>query len=305
MSLKSLVQSLQKNSDQLKSLQNIEYSQISNFYWVNLVQTTEDRLISDRTYTGFDANPEVALAKAISECVERNAFIAGDKLGLESCNTERSDGFAAYPKLGITDELAQEKARENALSEAIERFAWATWWDDIHVSFKYADFSLKTFEIEYADHARIISEINNQKEIIKIHVIRPEFQSYGQYSLNIVVVEFSDGIVTGGACGKLEDELNVMTRATSEMLRHALVLIQNKPKPIQLSLYEERLLYYGSPQGKQSFYNRISQIGKKKITFPALYIDEKIPSVDTHSVYRCLFEDQPPFIGGAVERMCL
>ncbi len=305
MSLKSLVHSLQKNSNHLKSLQNIEYSKISNFYWFNLVQTTEDRLITDRTYTGFDTNPEVALAKATSEYIERSSFSAGHKSGLKSCNTERSDGFAAYPKLGLTNELAQEKARENALSEAIERFAWATWWDDIHISFKYAEFSLKTFEIEYPDQAKILSEINTQKEIIKIHVIKPEYQSYDQYSLNIVVVEFSDGVVTGGACGKLRDESNIITRAISELLRHALVLIQNKPKPSQLSLYEERLLFYGSPQGKQSFYNRISHRGQKKITFPALCIDEKIPSVDTHNVHRCLFEDQPPFIGGVVERMCL
>ena len=191
------------------------------------------------------------------------------------------------------------------MSEAIERFAWATWWDDINISFDHTEFLLEDFQLKYPIQSKILYEINVQKKIQKIHIIQPKFQNYTDHTLYIVVVEFDDGIVTGGACGKLGDEDSIMTRAVSELLRHALVLIQNKPKPQTLSLYEERLLFYGSQDGKKSFYKRINNHGNKKIIFPDLAIDEKIPSVDSHSVHRCLFINQPPFIGGAIDRMCL
>ena len=305
MSLKKLVQDLQRNSSQLKDIQSIEYSKIASFYWFNLIQNKENRLITDRTFTGFDVQPATALAKATSEYIERQSFSNGHKMGLKSCSTKRSDGFAAYPKLGLCDRTSQVKARENALNEAIERYAWATWWDDLNISFEYSEFSLEGFEAAYPVHGKIISEISSQKNIVKIHIIRPEFHNYDEHSLCIIVAEFYDGIVTGGACGKLEDQTNIMTRALSELLRHALVLIQNKEKPDHLSLYEERLLYFGSPVGKQSFFERLTHVGSKKVVFPKLCIDEKIPAIESHSVHRCLFKDQPPFIGGAIERMCL
>lgn len=305
MSLKRLVQALQRNSSQLKDIQSIEYSKIADFYWFNLIQNKENRLITDQTFTGFDTQPAMALAKATSEYIERQSFSNGHKLGLKSCNTQRSDGFAAYPKLGLCDSSSQIRARDNALNEAIERYAWATWWDDLSISFKHSEFSLQEFEAEYSIHSKVISEISGQKTIVKIHIINPVFQNYDEHSLRIIVAEFCDGIVTGGACGKFEDQENIMTRAVSELLRHALVLIQNKEKPDHLSLYEERLLYFGSIEGKRSFYKRLSYVGDKKVVFPDLCIDEKIPSIDSHSVHRCLFKDQPPFVGGAIERMCL
>ncbi len=304
MSLKKLIQSIQKNKIEFVNIQNIEHSTVSGFHWFNLIKTPEVRLITDRAFTGFDLNPEIAFAKAVSEYIERESFSDGHTLGLKSCQTERSDGFAAYPVLATAD-ISQFMARENALSEAIERFAWATWWDDINISFDHSEFSLEDFNIKRPIQSKILFEINIQKKIQKIHVIRPKFQNYTDHTLYILVVEFDDGIVTGGACGKLDDEDSILTRAVSELLRHALVLIQNKPKPQTLSLYEERLLFYGSQDGKKSFYKRINNRGNKKIIFPDLAIDEKIPSVDSHSVHRCLFMDQPPFIGGAIDRMCL
>ena len=76
MSLKMLVQSMQQTKAHFRDIQNIEYSKVADFYWFNLIQTKEARLITDRTFTGFDRKPEVALAKATSECVERNSFSA-------------------------------------------------------------------------------------------------------------------------------------------------------------------------------------------------------------------------------------
>ena len=305
MSLKMLVQSMQQTKAHFRDIQNIEYSKVADFYWFNLIQTKEARLITDRTFTGFDRKPEVALAKATSECVERNSFSAGYKQGLKSCSTERSDGFAAYPNIGIDNDLARSKARDNALAEALERFAWASWWDDASVAYAHKTFSIEQFSIQYLECSKVILEIHQQRPIVKIHLIQPDFENYTAHQLNIIVVEFIDGVVTGGACGNLNDELRIMTRAISELLRHALVLIQNKNKPVELSFYEKRLLYYASPDGKRSFYRRLAHSGNKKIFFPYLVIDEKIPSAETHSVHRCLFENQPAFIGGAIERMCL
>lgn len=81
--------------------------------------------------------------------------------------------------------------------------------------------------------------------------------------------------------------------------------MQNKPKPEFLSFYEKRLLFFATFQGVSKFYERVAQRGSQKIQLPRLIIDEQIPSPNTHIVYRCLFQDQPPFINEVIERMCL
>ena len=157
MSLKALVSDIKAMSSNLSNVQNIEHAKISNFHWFNIIQTKEDRLISDKAFTGIDLDPATALAKANSEMIERKVFSIGHGLGLESCQTERSDGFAAYPKkMGL---LSVEKARENALAEAIERYAWANWWDDRDISYSHKTYSLSEFNEIWSTAASMLSEI--------------------------------------------------------------------------------------------------------------------------------------------------
>lgn len=305
MSLSQLVSTIQNLKEQFKTIKSIEYSKVSDFYWFNIVETKDDCLITDRTYTGFDEKLDVAFSKAVSEFIERKSFNSGYSQNLKSCFTERSDGFAAYPLIQNDIFKAKEKCRENALAEAVERYAWASWWDNNCYEHAHEEYTLSGIAKKYPTQSKILNEIDQEKKIQKIHIVEPLLENYHDLTLKIIVVEFLDGIVTGGACGSNKDETSIITRALSELLRHALVLIQNKKRPDQLSLYEERLLYFATPDGAESFYNRINQKGTKKVKLPDLAIDELIPSMKSHIVYRCLFENQPPFIGGAIERMCL
>lgn len=305
MNLSQLVNTIQSLKEQFKTIKSIEYSKVSEFYWFNIVETKEDCLITDRTYTGFDEKLDVAFSKAVSEFIERKTFNSGYSQNLKSCLTERSDGFAAYPLMQNDIAKSKEKSRENALAEAVERYVWASWWDNNFYKHTYEEYTLYTFAKKYPAQSKILNEIDQEKKIQKVHIVEPLLENYNDLTLKIIVVEFLDGIVTGGACGSNEDEASIITRALSELLRHSLVLIQNKNKPDQLSLYEERLLYFATPNGVESFYERINQKGTQKVKLPSLAIDELIPSVKSHVVHRCLFENQPPFIGGAVERMCL
>ncbi len=303
MNLRNLVTNIKAISSNLNDVQNIEHAKISSFHWFNIIQTKEDRLISDKAFTGIDIDPATALAKANSEMIERKVFSVGHNLGLRSCLTERSDGFAAYPKsMGL---LNIEKARENALAEAIERYAWANWWDDHDISYSHKMYSLSEFTEIYSTPAKMLTEINTVSPVKKIHVISPDFTNHTDHQLIILVAEIKNGLVTGGACGKIADINLIMVRAMSELFRHALVSIQNKQQPKILSLYEQRLLYFLTSEGLNTFYERVRHNGSKQVVFPKLAFDEIIPIESTHTVYRCLFENQPQFIGGAIDRMCL
>lgn len=303
MNLLNLVRHVQSISKDLGGVQFIEHAKISEFHWFNIKVQVENRLISDKAFTGIDLNPLVALSKACSEMVERKSFSIGHELGLRSCQTERSDGFAAYPKNPGT--LSQQKARENALAEAIERYAWANWWDDLEIAYSQKTYSLDEFKNVFPSAAKMMAEINSATPVKTIHIIIPEFSNYADHQLIILVAEIQDGLVTGGACGKILDIDNTLVRAMSELFRHALVAIQNRELLMVLNFYERRLLYFLSPEGLSTFFKRISLRGNKQISFPKLSIDEIIDVESTHIVHRCLFENQPAFIGGAVERMCL
>lgn len=305
MSVSSLISSIQSLKDKFQFIEKVEYSKISDFYWFNIIESLENRLISDRTFTGFDTSPNIAFSKAVSEFIERKSFQNGYEKKLSSCLTKRSDGFAAYPLMKNDQASAKTKVREKALAEAIERYVWATWWDNYEVKYDHLIFSLDEFSEIYISLSQILREIDSEKSIKKIHLIEPQFENYEDYILKIIVVEFEEGLVTGGACGLKNEELNILARATSELLRHALVLMQNKQKPTSLSFYEKRLLFFASFQGISKFYERIAQRGYQKIQLPRLIIDEQIPSSNTHIVHRCLFQDQPPFINEIIERMCL
>ncbi len=282
---------------------SVEHSKVADFHWFNIVSEKNDSLISDRVFTGFDKNIQTAFSKAVSEMVERKSFSRGNADKLLSCSTLRSDGFAAFP---IFDNLslAKEQARENALNEAIERYAWATWWDNTQIQYESSIYSTQDFCKSFPSLKKLLNELNEKIRFERIHIIEPKLLR-SEKQLLIVVAEFANGVVTGGACENINNSETILTRALSELLRHALVLIQQKQKPLKLSEYEQRLLYFASPEGKKTFYRRILEKGNQCIELPSLVIDAQIPSDGTHYVHRCLFRNQPPFIDENVERMCL
>ncbi len=100
----------------------IDFSIVGGRYWCVVADKELDQLsvINEDVYTGFSDSKEVALLKALSERAERYTFIEGHQQKYNSCSTERSDGFAAIPKI-----MNSSSARSNAFNEAVERFVWS------------------------------------------------------------------------------------------------------------------------------------------------------------------------------------
>lgn len=308
MSNAALVQHIHQAFSDANTPEGFEYARIGDVYWVNIVQRKTAELITDQIYSGFDTSFSVASGKAISEKTEREAFQFGFDIGDEPCQTERSDGFAVMPR---SHQNAQVIARENALNEAIERYVWAKWWDNTEVSFKHETFKLSDLSKETFGLALdLLSELSKKLDIIGLHLITPHIANAPDKELLIYVAELKDGVITGGACGDIDDRQKTNLRAVSELFRHGMVLVQNpglSNVSDKATFYEKRLFYFASKAGREKFYDRLNNTGSAAIILPQLAIDNEIshPKEKSFVAHRCLFENQPPFVGGALERMCL
>lgn len=308
MSNAALIQHVYQTFSGANTPEGFEYAQIGAVYWVNLVQRKTTELITDQIYSGFDTNFSVATSKAISEKTEREAFQYGFDNGDKSCQSERSDGFAVMPR---SQANAQVIACENALNEAIERYVWATWWDNKEVYFKHETFKLSDLSIDaFGPALDLLNELSKKIDIVNLHLITPQIANAADRELLIYVAELKNGVITGGACGNPNDRQKTNLRAISELFRHGLVLVQNPGVTSAgdaATFYEKRLFYFASTEGHKKFYDRINQLGTVAVTLPKLAIDTEIshPKDKNFVAYRCLFENQPPFVGGGLDRMCL
>lgn len=280
---------------------NINVATASGRFWVECHDVKTDGIMADQSTTGFSTCPEIALMKALSERAEHQAFIEGHKNGLNSCMTERSDGFAAYPKCY---EDAGFKAREAALSEATERYVWSTWWDNDQIGFKINSIRFESMNDELIKYSHYIMA---ECQIAEIFVIRPKIQNHLDRTVLILIAHLkSGGFISGGACGS--DVNDVLLRSMDELYRHGLAILKVKEKKISaVSFYEQRLVFFGLGHGSKIVSKRLAAEGNESIVLPSLLIDEAIEHSmsDDYVVHRCLFENQPAFIGGKMERLCL
>lgn len=298
------INSLLKELKARKALpKKMDVAKLGERHWFVCHDNESANIISETSSTGFSENPSIALLKSLSERVERIAFREGNKNSVQSCLTERSDGFAAYPRFYDNSE---QKARSSALSEAIERYVWASWWDNHEI-----DFELKTIgelenEFKIGPHVKMISD---QCGIEEIFVITPKIENAENHQVIILLARLRlSGFISGGACGELPQNKETLLRALDELYRHCLAIDnirKNNLKPE--SFYEKRLAYFGFGKGNLLIRERIEAKGRKSIFLPTLKTDEQIPHQfdDLFCVHRCLFTDQPPFIGGDLERFCL
>jgi hypothetical protein len=255
--------------------------------------------MTEEVYTGLAESQELSLLKALSERIERLSYIQGHQKGLASCMTDRSDGFAALPKY-----FDQLKVKENALNEAIERFVWSSWWDNNDIKFKSSEILESDVKVQNSSYLKwIFNELNLEKLI----VIKP---SHNRLTKEVQVVFGkikNAGYVSGGACGGESESESVFLKGMDELLRHGLAykkMSSQKIKP--KSFYEKRLYYFASGEGNIIVQDRLSSSGNQILELPDLIIDESVPSVSEHYyVYRVLFKDQPAFVGGKLERLCL
>jgi len=282
----------------------IELTSIGQTTIANSFDDAKDLVISEFVATGMSTDPSVAVLKSLVERIERSAYISGCGENLSSCATERSDGFAAYPVKASSN--SKSKARANAYSEAVERFVWSTWWDDRTVAHK--QFCLDESNTSQAS-LELIQELSKIIKIKKVTAIIPQISNSDQK----VVISFAElengGFISGGASGPSKDFEVTLYRGLCELIRHGIAthhFMENKQVP--KSFYEKRLHFFAfDPKGKELFEKRLSLQGTKCITLPKLAIDEEVPHSlsDLVYVHRCYFENQPPFVGGELERFCL
>lgn len=282
---------------------NIQLSSLACGSLASIFNEQSSKIISESVFSGMDIDPEKSVLKGLVEFVERRAFAEGRTAGLAICQTDRSDGFAAFPKRMHDD--SGSIARQNAFAEAVERFVWSTWWDDTSIGHELRDVSLLALcpgETALHDVARAIN-------VASIAEIRPRLQeSELEVVLYFAFIE-GGGVVSGGACGTDLQTESTRYRALGELLRHALAVRKMNVESIEPeSFYERRLAYFGNSQeGSDSARARISTQGTRGVRLPELLFDSEVP----HSlsglvtVHRCYFRGQPDFVGGELERLCL
>lgn len=282
---------------------NMDVSKVGDRYWFVCHDEDKSEIISENSTTGFADDGNIALLKALSERVERLAFRSGYENKLTSCMTGRSDGFAAYP---LFYQNAESKARESALAEAVERYVWAKWWDDETIAFKCELISTSASNHKILPYVSIIKD---QCGLEEIFVIEPKVENSNGLSAVILFGRLkSGGFISGGACGSIGDTKQTLLRSLDELYRHGLAIEKIRLENLEpVTFYEKRLAYFGLGHGNHLIRKRLEAKGSESIILPKLEIDEVIKHElhDLFQVHRCYFENQPSFIGGALERLCL
>lgn len=280
----------------------MEMTSVGGYSFANVYDTVNSAVISDSVACGFDTDPATALMKSLSEFIETKAFHEGIKNKQASCLTKRSDGFAAYPTIEPT--ICRIKAQKNARNEAIERFVWANWWDDESVAFtkNHLDEAHLT-----PAQKKFCSEIQNNFAVENIVVVYPSFEDVGSEKL-IIFIGFlkNGGVISGGACG--EDSVSTIDRSLSELYRHGLSVKRMRDGTVKPeTFYENRLWFFSTPAGQSLVENRLSKLGTKKIVLPSAKFDEEVShsNSDLFYVHRFLFNNQPEFMDGKLERFCI
>jgi ribosomal protein S12 methylthiotransferase accessory factor YcaO len=279
----------------------IQISRVGDRYWCSVFDTSGPETIANSVCSGHGATKELALLKALVERIERMAFVEGARKGHFACQTDRSDGFAAFP----TGDFAATVARSHALEEATERFAWASWWDNSN--FGHRILSLDEYKLSHTAW-RSIRTILSLIESTHLLIVEPHLASTDLKVVILIAQTSSGGVITAGACGPAMSPEKTVLRASDELLRHGLALGRmRKNGTVPRSHYEAKILYFGLGHGSSLVQARIGATGDDPLQLPPLAIDTVVPhSMDglVH-VHRCLYEEQPPFVSGPIERLCI
>lgn len=281
---------------------NIEVCNLQSGVMASVFETVPTGIINESVFCGTDPDPATAVLKGLVEMIERQAYAEGHRQGFAFCQTKRSDGFAAFPIGASPNE--KQLARDNALSEAIERFVWASWWDNPHIGHSKRSVDFNQLSVGESP----LLDLDESMEIDSAIEVRPNLK--GNF---VVILYFAflkpTGIISGGACGKLQDIEKIRYRALSELLRHGLAIPKLQEETSQSeSFYEKRLAFFGlTPEGTRLATERLETNGSASVELPSLQFDSEVPHAlsDLVSVHRCYFENQPEFIGGRLERLCL
>lgn len=237
-----------------------------------MTATNSNILYGDCDGTGTSAQLWEAQAIAISEALERWAFYECRNLWKDKIPSSiHSTGFAAFPGLN------SKKVRENALSEALERWTLA----QLALGRKLGFQKLSLTEgVELRDGMSLRFESWGREFVL----LRQEFQVGAKKVLSY-----------GFSCDLNRND--AVRRAKIEMHRNQAVL--NKfylnPKNELKDLFEKRVIHFSYPENDflkktTDSFGQISKLNKNEL--PVLIIDESLPGPWTQyaKVWRCFFE---------------
>lgn len=282
---------------------HIEVSSLSSGTMASIFDSAPSSVINESVFCGIDPTPATAILKGLVEMIERLAFSEGYKGGLAHCQTARSDGFAAFP-LGIVPD-ANGIARENGLCEAIERYVWASWWDDQSIGHEIRPVDFQTM----SSGESLLRDLQKHLSLDSIVEVRPWMEDSERVVLIYLAFLNPIGVISGGACGKKEDFEGIRYRAIAELLRHGLAVTRLNTHPdSEITFYERRLRFFGlTKDGTALARSRQKARGSRTIKLPRLAHDSSVPHSlsELVAVHRCHFENQPEFVGGELERLCL
>ncbi len=238
---------------------------------------------SDRIYGGTHQKKEVAIAKSVSEFVERNAFQAE----AQKYSIVDSTGFAARPIQGI---LARKMTRWSAYFEATERFFAFHWWENRSISH-----SVATLNRGRDSFLASLGIADKFERVLQIQVGTPGMEDV----LILVGMLPIRGFVVACAAGWAWERPKTLFRASAELMRHFYIVKRLQSASCQpSSLYSEKLLFMASGALDKAIKSRLECSGMKECEKPRVMFDGKINHQfeDIYYVHRFCFVDQPDIL---------
>lgn len=282
---------------------NIEITQISNMFFVSSYNFLNSEFVSESIASGASYRKEIAIIKSLTEYIERmlskevsNQF--------KDIGIYRSDGFAAFPTCYENLDILKI-CRDNAFHEAYERYCWANWWDNPEFLFTVD----QTLHNSSTQNSFFYSYLIKHFDLENLYYILPTTNLIHQSKTIIVFAKIRNyGYVTGGAAGFSENINSIVARAFSELARHLLAFQKMKYSANKnFTFYENRLFNFACGKNNFMVKQRLSTQGSKIITLPDLAFNDCFTHrfKDDFILYRCLFQNQPVFMGGDINRLCI
>lgn len=274
---------------------HIQKTNFKSVFFYNIWNVPYGNIMSYNISTGVDTNEQLALLKSFVEYFERKAFFESNEEGIFPLS-KASDGFAAFPK-SFPEYF--ERARNNSLAEAVERFVWGSWWDN--------KTNAQVSEIYIEDQELPVKDLLSFIDSSHIFMIEPLVENESNIKTIIIFIKLkTGGYISGGASGLRKSD--TIFRAASEAVRHYLGFLRYKELRLTpCHFYDERLIYFANGLGNTLVEDRLNSISNKSIILPNLVYDQAVQHSFDNIIYvhRCLFENQPPFVGGDIARLCL
>lgn len=283
---------------------NLEIAKLGDLTFVSAFEKRPTDIMANFAAAGVDFDENVAVIKALVEYFERLTFLEGIDLDLDICSRLHSDGVASFPAM---DSNAKNKARSSAYLEALERFVWAKWWDNKEIG--HDIFCLEDSPLLGQQFNVSLSALRKLVPLEKIFVVRPWIENSSNQVLMLFGKLEGKGFVSGGAAGSVTEESKIILSGFAELVRHALGVRKIVHGTcISQSFYEQRLEYFGLGKGDDLVEARLNHVAYGKVMLPQLKFDGEVESKTLRKLvytHRCLFNGQPPFVDGNLERLCL